>query len=98
MDCSFRTEIVRLIASGQAFDKPCLIYSLCGLGLATTTNQIDLYDGFSTSDIQIMSLVGTQYLADFRSFPVPLFIKRGLYVDFATNADEFFVQLFEPGK
>jgi len=98
MNDLLRTEIVRLEASGQAFDRPCLIYSLCGLGLATTTNRIGLYDGFSTSDRQIMTLVGTQYLADFRSFPCPLYIKRGLYVDFATNADEFFVQLFEPGR
>ena len=98
MESFLKTEIIRLTASGQAFDRPCLIYSLCGLGLATATNEIDLYDGFSTSDKQIMSLVGTQYLSDFRSFPCPLYLKRGLYVNFTTNSDEFFVQLFEPGR
>ena len=98
MDAFMETQTKVLTASGQAFDKGCLIYSLCGLGIAAATNQIDIYDGFSTSDKQIMSLVGTQYLSDFRSFPCPLYLKRGLYVNFTTNSDEFFVQLFEPGR
>ena len=97
MDNLKHTETERLSASGQAVLKPCFVYSLCGLGIAQTTNQINIYDGFSTSDRHIMSLVGTKYYADFRVFPCPIFFTKGIYVSFATNASECFIQFDEIG-
>ena len=92
------TEMIRLEASGVVYDKACLVFSLCGVGIANATNQITIYDGFGTNDKKIMTLVGAAYESDFRRFDSPLFFAKGIYADFTTNADEFFAQVFDPNR
>lgn len=91
-------KLGRLTASGLACDRPCLVYSICGIGVADATNLYRIYDGFNTSDDLIMSLVAVSYVADFRLFSPGLYFAKGIYVEFTTNGAEVFVQYLEVGR
>ncbi|KKN12993.1 hypothetical protein LCGC14_1010760 [marine sediment metagenome] len=79
-------------ASGQVCNTPCLIHSICGIGIAGTTNVYGIHNGHGTSDPRKFRLVAGSYSADNRSFSPPAFFSKGLYVDFTTGGDEVTVQ------
>lgn len=95
MDESRLISLARPVASGMVSDKPCLIYSICGIGISDNTNVYTIYDGSSTEGKVMMRLVAGSYSADFRLFAAPLYFHKGLYVDFTTNGSEVFVQYIE---
>lgn len=92
------SQIKRLIASGVISDRPCVIFSIGCIGTGASTNIFKLYNGFDTNDQQIMTLGGVQYVVDFRNFFVPLFLSKGVYIEFATNGTECFVQFAFTGE
>lgn len=95
MDDVRSLRIERLTGSGSFTKRPCLVYSLCGIGVADSTNVYTIHDGFGTNDRVIMRLVSIAYTPDFRPFYIPLYFAKGLYVDFTTNGVEVFAQYLE---
>lgn len=91
MDQQFR----RLTASGIVFRRPCVIFSIGCIGTGAATNVFKLYNGFDTADRQVMTLGGIQYAPDFRNFSMPMFMSKGVYIDFTTNGTECIVQFAE---
>jgi len=98
MEIQELTKTSRLVASGSVTDRACYIFVMCGMGISAATNVFNLYDGFGTSDRQVMTLGGIQYQPDFRSFSTPLFFAKGVYIDFTTNGTSFFIQYAEVGE
>lgn len=88
----------RRTTSGQVTDRACLVYSICGIGTGAATNVFNVFDGFDTGGKQIMTLAGVQYQPDFRPFSPPLYFAKGVYVEFATNGTECFIQYLEIGR
>ena len=95
MDEMLLTKIDRHVASGLITDRACLVFSACAIGTSAATNILNLFDGFSTSDRQVMTFAGIRYQPDFRNFNPPLFFGKGAYIEFATNGTEFFIQFAE---
>lgn len=85
----------RIIASGLVSETPCLIYSICGIGLADTSNVYTVYDGQNTEGKVKFRLVAGAYSADFRLYACPLHFTKGLYIDFTTNGSEVFIQYLQ---
>ena len=98
MEIQELTKTGRLAASGLLTDRACYIFAMCGIGIDAAANVFNVYDGFNTSDRQIMTLGGIQYQPDFRSFSTPLFFAKGVYIDFTTNGSSFFIQYAEVGE
>ena len=98
MDINELTKMSRLVVSGLVTGRACYVFALCGIGVTAATNVFGVYDGFSTSDRQIMILAGIGHTPDFRSFPTPLFFAKGVYIDFSTNGTSFFIQYAEVGE
>ena len=95
MDESRLISLGRPTASGIVSEKPCLIHSICGIGIAETSNVYTIYEGQSTAGEVMMRLVAGSYSADFRLFAAPLYFSKGIYVDFTTNGEEVVVQFME---
>lgn len=95
MDESRLIALGRAVASGVVSEKPCFVYSICGIGIADATNVYTIHDGHSTTGKAIMRLVSVAYSADFRLFATPLFFAHGIYVDFTTNGSEVTLQYLE---
>ena len=85
----------RAVASGTVSKKPCLVHSICGIGVADATNVYSIYDGHGTSGKLIMRLVAVAYSSDFRLFASPLYFAKGIYVEFTTNGSEVVLQFME---
>ena len=88
----------RLIAAGAFTNKPCLVYSLCAIAVATAQRVFTVYDGFDTTGKVIMRLVALTYTADVRNFDPPLYFAKGLYVSFTSGECEVFAQFLEIGR
>lgn len=95
MDESRLIELARAVKSGVVSQKPCLVYSLCGIGIADASNVYTIHDGQTSSGDQIMTLVAGTYSSDFRLFASPLYFSKGLYVEFVTNGEEVSIQLMQ---
>lgn len=95
MDEARLIALARPVQSGAVSDKPCLVYSVCAIGIAETSNVYTLHDGQSPAGDVIMRMVAGSYSADFRLFASPLFFAKGIYVDFTTNGEEVFIQYLE---
>lgn len=98
MDEARLISLGRLTASGLVTDRACLVYSICSIGTSQTSNVFNIFDGFNTGGKHIMTLGGAQYFSDFRLFAMPLYFAKGVYVEFATNGTECFVQYMEVGR
>lgn len=85
----------RPTASGLVSRQPCLVYSICGIGIAEDSNVYAIHDGQSVDGDIVMRLVAGSYSADFRLFASPLFFSKGLYVEFTTNGEEVFIQFLQ---
>lgn len=85
----------RPTASGVVCETPCLIHSICGIGIAQASNVYSVYDGQNTEGKLRFRLVAGSYQADFRLFAAPLYFHKGLYIEFTTNGEEVFVQYLE---
>ncbi|KKM97800.1 hypothetical protein LCGC14_1164330 [marine sediment metagenome] len=81
--------------SGEVSETPCLIYSICGIGIADAANVYGIHNGHGTSDTRRFRLVAGSYDADFRLFSPPVFFSKGLYVDFNTGGSEVTVQFLK---
>lgn len=88
-------SMARPTASGVVSKQPCLIYSICGIGIAQDSNVYTIHDGQTVDGDVVMRLVAASYSADFRLFASPLFFAKGLYVDFTTNGEEVFIQYLQ---
>jgi len=95
MDEARLISIERPTASGVVSEKPCLVHSICGIGIAQTSNVYTVYDGQSTAGKVIMRLVAGSYSADFRLFAAPFYFSKGIYVDFTTNGEEVVIQFMQ---
>lgn len=95
MEESRLIALERLVASGIISRKPCLVYSICGVGIASATNVFTIHDGQSTDGKVKMTLCTVAYNSDFRLFASPLYFGQGVYVDFTTNGSEVTVQLMQ---
>lgn len=95
MDESRLITLARPTASGRVSDKPCLIHSVCGIGIASTSNVYTIYDGSDNTGKVMMRLVAGSYSSDFRLFAAPLYFGRGIYIDFTTNGEEVVLQFME---
>lgn len=95
MDESQLISLERVTASGIVSEKPCLIYSICGVGVAGSTNVFTIYDGQGTGGKIIMTLVTVAYNSDFRLFASPLYFSKGIYVEFTTNGSEVTLQFMQ---
>lgn len=82
-------------ASGIVSPVPCLVYSICGIGLANADNIYGVHNGQSSSDKRKFRLTANKYSADFRLYACPIFFSKGLYIDFDTNGEEVTVQFLE---
>lgn len=91
-------KLGRRTTSGQVCDRPCFVYSFSGVGSATVNNLIEVYDGFGTDGKLIFTFVTIPYACDFRSFSVPIFFSKGIYVEFVEYGEEFFAQYLEVGR
>jgi hypothetical protein len=85
----------RQTATGAISKKPGFLYSICGIGIAETSNVYTIYDGHSTAGEVKMRLVAGSYDSDFRLFACPMYFTQGLYVEFTTNGEEVTVQYLE---
>lgn len=85
----------RVIATGRVTDKPCLINSICGIGLASTSNVYTVYNGHDTTGEIKFRLVCGSYAPDFRLFAPPLYFAHGIYIEFTTNGEEVAVQYLQ---
>lgn len=88
----------RVTVSGLVTEKPCLVYSICGIGLAQASNVYGVHDGYSTSGEIEFRLVAGSYSADYRLFASPWYFAHGLYVDFTTNGEEVAIQFLEVAR
>lgn len=95
MDESRLIALERAAASGIVSRKPCLIHSICAIGLAETDNTYRIYDGQSTSGKYIMTMVAGAYSSDFRLYASPMYFAKGIYIEFTTHGEEVSVQLME---
>lgn len=93
MDESRLIDLVRATETCVVSNGPCLVYSLCGIGIADSSNVYTIYDGQTTNGKLIMTLVAASYSSDFRLFASPLFFAKGLYVVFVTNGEEVSIQM-----
>lgn len=95
---SVRSKILpfaRLTATGVVSNVPCLVYSICGIGLAQASNVYTIYDGQNAEGKVKLRLTAGAYSSDFRRFEEPLYFAKGLYIAFTTNGEEVTVQYFE---
>ena len=97
MDESRLIALGRPTVSGVVSEKPCFVYSICGIGIAETSNVYTIYDGQTTAGKVMMRLVADSYSADFRLYASPLYFAKGIYVDFTTNGEEVSIQYLELG-
>lgn len=95
MDESRLISLERATASRIVSEKPCLVHSICGIGIADASNVYTIYDGQSAAGKVIMTLVAGSYDADFRLYAAPLYFTKGIYVEFTTNGSEVVVQFME---
>ena len=87
-----RVAVQRLTASGRVCLGPCYIFS-CGLtadsaGVATAS----IYDGAGSGGDLIINLGCITSDKDFRSFPVPFYLRKGLYVAVGSNVEGVTIQ------
>lgn len=97
MDEARLVNLGKVLASGLISEKPCLIYSICGIGLADASNVYSIYDGSSTAGKLKFRLVAGSYASDFRLYASPLYFAKGIYVGFTTNGEEVTVQYLQLG-
>lgn len=95
MDEARLIALDRVTATGRVSEKPCLVHSICGIGIADTSNVYTIYDGQSSAGKPMMRLVAGSYASDFRLFASPLYFSKGIYVDFTTNGSEVVIQFME---
>lgn len=95
MDNSRLISVDRITASNVITNRPCLVMSICGIGIAEISNVYTVYDGQSTTGNIKFRLVAGSYSADFRLFAEPIYFAHGIYVDFTTNGEEVCVQYLE---
>lgn len=88
-------SMARPTASALITQQPCLVYSICGIGIASSHNVYTIHDGQNVDGDIVMRLVAGVYSADFRLFASPLFFAKGLYVEFTLNGAEVFVQYLQ---
>jgi len=88
-------SIGRPTASGVVCKGPCLLYSICGIGLAQASNVYTVYDGQTTGGKVMFRLVAGAYATDFRLYACPIYFSRGLYIDFTTNGEEVSLQYLQ---
>lgn len=98
MDEARQKSFERVTASGIVSESPCLVSSICGLGIASTTNLYTIYDGTGTGGKVKMRLVAVAYDSDFRLYVPPLFFANGIYVDFTTNGSEVTVHFQQKAR
>lgn len=87
--------IDRITASAQVSENPCLINSICGIGLAETSNVYTVYDGHGTTGKIKFRLVAGSYAPDFRLFAPPIYFANGIYIEFTTNGEEVSFQFMQ---
>lgn len=97
MDEARLVTLGKVLASGKISEKPCLVYSICGIGIADADNVYGIYDGSSAAGKLKMRLVAGSYSADFRLYASPLYFVKGIYVEFTTNGEEVTVQYLQLG-
>lgn len=97
MDESRLITLKTVTASGKVSERPCLIYCICGIGIAQTSNVYGIHDGQTSGDKRRFRLVAGSYSADFRLYASPLYFTKGIYIDFTTNGEEVTVQYLELG-
>lgn len=85
----------RVTASGVVSKTPCLLYSICGIGIGDTSNVYTVHDGQSTGGKVKMRLVAGSYSADFRLYAAPLYFAKGIYIAFTTNGSEVALQFMQ---
>ncbi len=72
-------------------DKPCWLHHAYLVVSAASTDSA-LYDGVSTSGVQIVSLKSAVVTGHEFKPPKPIYCSKGLYVDIGTNVTGIFVQ------
>ena len=95
MDEARLIRLDRVTGSGRVADTPCFIYSVCGIGIAQSSNVYAIYDGQSTGGDLRFRLVAGTYASDFRLFASPLYFAKGIYIDFVTNGEEVVIQYLQ---
>ncbi len=95
MDESRLISFDRVTETGRVSETPCLIHSICGIGIAQTSNVYTIYDGQSNAGKVMMRLVAAGYASDFRLFAAPLYFSKGIYVEFTTNGEEVVIQYMQ---
>jgi hypothetical protein len=73
-------QLVRVVASGQVYGHPCLVWLLRAEGLSSTARYARFYDGFSASDRLMFELSGRQGSSDVVAPARPLPFLSGVYV------------------
>lgn len=89
------TDLGTITASKQVSEKPCLVHSICGIGLAESSNVYSVYDGHDTSGKFMFRLVAGSYAPDFRLYCPALYFANGIYIEFTTNGEEVSVQYLQ---
>lgn len=87
----------RIVKSAVISEKPCLVNTICGIGLAETSNVYRVYDGHDSTGKFKFTLVAGSYTPDFRLFAPPLYFANGIYVEFTTNGEEVCCQYLQLG-
>lgn len=95
MDEARLISVERATASRVVSEKPCLVHSICGIGIGDESNVYTIYDGQGTGGDVMMRLVAGQYSSDFRLFAAPLYFSKGIYVAFTTNGSEVVIQFMQ---
>lgn len=95
MDEARLISFERATASRIVSEKPCLVHSICGIGIAIEANVYTIYDGQGTGGDIIMRLVAGTYSSDFRLFAAPLYFSKGIYVEFTTGGSEVVIQFMQ---
>jgi len=95
MDESRLIDLETVLASGLICEGPCFIYSICGIGLAETSNVYGVHNGSSDKGKREFRLAAGSYASDFRLFASPLYFSKGIYIDFTTNGEEVTVQFLK---
>ena len=88
---------IRLVASGEAYLHPALVWGFWVKGTAGATCTLVAYDGFSTSDVLRYTLVSTTEGFASLLFPRPVAFHAGIYLAKGAGASEVGV-LFDPLK
>lgn len=90
LDKKIQTEY--LTASGLVCAKPCWLFAVIAGSTQTTAKVLTIRDGSVVTDDIKMKLYCSVYNNPAVVFAMPVYFKKGLYLEFATNVDFAFVQ------